>query len=1289
MSILFRQEDGIRVESDRQQEQHVPYVQLIFGKAKGVRLDLNQQEVTVGRRSSSAIVIDDPAVSDIQCYLVKAGEGYLLREAGSTNGVDSNGQIMLDTELHNGDVLAIGPAELIYCTEEKGGGEGFLPSNSPPFEPVPPKISLLGRICWPFTYEGRARRGLQLACEFPDEPKRTENVTKALFKLRARKGTLSSSARALHADLLVHLVWKALARGDIQQSAEYLSSLDSDFPVLEAKTALRWDFMCALWAEGERDAFVRQAGLFVADVRAANTSRESMVLDVIKTIYEQISPSVCASVIGKAHKTILGRAQVQAALALCTCPPAFADVAEARKWTAQISPDGLSFSMVMAADAHLVAAQAAETENKFEGMLDSALQALRLAPSHRPVLYWLTRTKLHDAKANPAEHLGPVAVSGDSNWDRLALLMTLHQRPSVGTAAATRPMFEGKMGQLAPPEVMLVVELVRRALEPTLPSAPADIEVADSICRSVQKQVGAVPWSQIHIANKLVRLDCGFKSAYELLEQRDVIDQPWARPIARIARILAGTPLKPKSGLNNDALTVMEVAAHRLLAADSANTEPSYILVIQGLQACRQDEVFNQFPDLVEVVAVLVLALRVVGGDAVGAWPELQATKLSKNASHWLVWLNARIYLLAMDICSPIAPSFSPLNTSMPAVAWAIDCWNRNRSRPEATDDAAMKEVRACLERWATKGKANVVVSAILATRKTAYRSFDAAGTPIKVTSVHEELGELADAVCVAELRMEVSYACARQAISQGKAGDAVSDLAALDKGMAQVCDLAVMWWCPLVRYWLGVSHAHQQNKNAAAILQGLVGGPRDNESRAQLSLLALRDGLVTEAAQRLEGASDSVPSVRYARALTLARSGKPLEARQLLGSDDAARVFAESVYALPAHRLAAAIEERCDNRDEGDRLNGAVLEAHPDDEVAGIRLGRSLLERAYSQFRTQRSMPGASIGNLLQNLIPAIRTNASWWQSCVLLNDLMNAPDDGLSDLAKKVEAQSGDVERSLAWRQVLALRFVVAGNPAGALAVLDIPVPAGAPAWFVRSRLILKIWQSLIRLPEETGRAEAVQELAGLARECESFGVGDATGTVWRTLADLGVILGSGRYSVPPERWRSLASSPMAHIPFLFDSDPKQRRIAAEALLPAIDSNGIMWNEEQRLLLHALAAWAAEKDDLYVEQYSYLEPVLDELPACARDLWASAALIRYSRADWEKLTGDELPECLADMSDPLVCLILELADARATVGDLKNPSQKVAQKIKGIHSNLAALVEKLDAQKSVPAVL
>ena len=92
----------------------------------------------------------------------------------------------------------------------------------------------------------------------------------------------------------------------------------------------------------------------------------------------------------------------------------------------------------------------------------------------------------------------------------------------------------------------------------------------------------------------------------------------------------------------------------------------------------------------------------------------------------------------------------------------------------------------------------------------------------------------------------------------------------------------------------------------------------------------------------------------------------------------------------------------------------------------------------------------------------------------------------------------------------------------------------------------------------------------------------------------------------------------------------------------------------------------------------------MLSDLPLHGRDLWLPAALIRYARGDWKSLTGESLPDCLADMSDPLVGLILELADAQAAAGELKHPSQKVAQRIKSIHNNLSALVERLDSTDS-----
>ncbi len=165
-------------------------------------------------------------------------------------------------------------------------------------------------------------------------------------------------------------------------------------------------------------------------------------------------------------------------------------------------------------------------------------------------------------------------------------------------------------------------------------------------------------------------------------------------------------------------------------------------------------------------------------------------------------------------------------------------------------------------------------------------------------------------------------------------------------------------------------------------------------------------------------------------------------------------------------------------------------------------------------------------------------------------------------------------------------------------------------------------------------------------------------------------------------PELGGELAGSPMARFPFLFDANIEVRQAAAEALRPAINTSAVHWSEDARLLLGALAAWAMEKDELFLEHYATLGPVLDELPVAARDLWVSAALIRFSRKDWMSLTGDSLPDSIADLSDPLVYLIVELAAVRATVSEIKEPSQALARKIESIQKNLNALVARLDSQ-------
>ncbi len=1259
----------------------MPYLYIICGATKGLRLALTQQDVTIGRESSNAITVDDPAVSIRHCVLSREGEGYRVRVAGSASGVTLNGQPVTDELLHHGDIIVVGPAEFIYCSQVdepdawRPGGDGSH------FSPEPPPLSLAGRLFWPFSLAGRARHRLLLAHRFPDDPHRVADVKTALDAMSAGLAKLSPAGQALRADLLVYLAWKSLACGETMQAAEYLLLVDDSFLAAEAKAALRWDLMGELWGEGSWDAYGIQAGLLLADAPATAPEWADVIPGVVQAIYERLSPAVCGSVLSKAHATLMQRPPLQAALALCACPEDFDHAAEATKWTAQIRPEDLAFSKIMAADAHLVAARAAEVQGDWAGMLNSCLHALRLAPAHSPVLYWLARAKLHDAKANPLDHLAD-AVSGDPRWDRLVLLFTLHQSPSVANADATRRMVEGKLGKLAQPEVLLLVELVRHALEAAPASSPPDIETAAELCLAVQKRVGTLPWTQVPVAHKAVRLDREFKSAYELLEQRDIADQPGARRLARVARILAGTPQRPQTSSPDDALTAIELAMFQLLDAAAAHAAPGAMAIFQGLSVHRQDAVHDQFPDLQWVTDVLLLASRVVNRDFPATYPDLQAMRLPDHAPTWLAWLYARICLLARDYAAPAERMPGVIHTAIPAVAWAVDRWARNQSRSEAKDEIALTDVYTCLDRWAptAAGKAKLVISVILAARKSAYRAFAGDDTRAKIASVHADLGDLADAICAAELCMELRYACARRAISTDKPADAAAELASLDEGMDQLPDIASMWWRPLVRYWLGVAHARQRDGTATAILQELVDGPRGNEARGQLALLAMLEGQADVASRWLAGASDLVPSVRYARALVLTRRCNHLEARQLLVSENGVRVLAGSTYAVPAQRLAAAIEERSGNKEESDRLYSVILEAHPDDVVAGIRLGRSLLESGYAQFRIHRTLDGAAIGNLLQNHVPSVRTEVPWWHPYALLSDLLNAPVVGLPDLAKRVESRHGIAEQNLAWRQVLAARFVKGTQPEAALQILEVAGLASRPHWFDRARLLLRIWQGLARLADNADHDDAVRSLEQCLQVPASLWDGDATANQWRVKAELGTAIGRGAQPVHDELLDQLSGSCMAHIFLLFGGDLKRRRGAAEALLPIIETDGARWNEEQKLLLQALAAWAMEKDDAYIEHYSYLESVLEELPIHARDLWTPAALVRYSRSDWKSLTGSSLPECLADMSDPLVCLILELADARATVGDMKNPNQRVAQKVKGIYNNLAALVERLD---------
>lgn len=77
--------------------------------------DLLPREYEIGRSSSADIVIPDPSVSGHHCKLVPHGDGFAIRDLGSTNGTKVNGKaISGDHGLRGGETITLGEVTLGY-----------------------------------------------------------------------------------------------------------------------------------------------------------------------------------------------------------------------------------------------------------------------------------------------------------------------------------------------------------------------------------------------------------------------------------------------------------------------------------------------------------------------------------------------------------------------------------------------------------------------------------------------------------------------------------------------------------------------------------------------------------------------------------------------------------------------------------------------------------------------------------------------------------------------------------------------------------------------------------------------------------------------------------------------------------------------------------------------------------------------------------------------------------------------------------------------------------------------
>lgn len=85
--------------------------QIVFkkGPTPGKTIDLDTDEVTVGREKTNVLVINDKSLSRFHARLRKTGNGYTLEDLGSTNGTLLNGNLVdSPSKLKPGDEIGFG-----------------------------------------------------------------------------------------------------------------------------------------------------------------------------------------------------------------------------------------------------------------------------------------------------------------------------------------------------------------------------------------------------------------------------------------------------------------------------------------------------------------------------------------------------------------------------------------------------------------------------------------------------------------------------------------------------------------------------------------------------------------------------------------------------------------------------------------------------------------------------------------------------------------------------------------------------------------------------------------------------------------------------------------------------------------------------------------------------------------------------------------------------------------------------------------------------------------------------
>lgn len=1199
------------------------------------------------------------------------------------------------------------------------------------FVPRSHALSLPMRIVGMLTIWGRARSRLNAAIDNPTNGRYQDRVVRTLNQLRPRLSNATNAKLVVYRDTALFLAWSAINAKEYNRARELLHELDQRFPDSLERMSLRAQCVASLSLETSKPQAGRAPDGRLRDILVLHLVcllRDPLIVSYGKLLRQALDFAHCWMKAEELRQTaasleslpLASRLSARAAIALWQCPRQFELRSDAMAWASRLSPDRLRFSPRMHVDAWLRRAEIAEWEGDPSAVEQCARALLSAATKYPSAMLACARAMLFlGNKGLPSDNtLAAMPASDESRM--LRLLCDMRRHATLQSAGATITWLRSQAAQIRP----LDLRLVLRMLEPIMASAALrnreDTEICERLSREfriaasqfvprmqfkneycaacgtgsefpIQTDLGnhqwryrsatlrctacgaklapvssrttsaLFPWTVLRQAEKAILIDADYKSALTLLQTEELVSNSESRRLVQIARLLDGSPAEPSPG---DPSKDMADLCEAFLCVIVRPAVP--IAVLQDLHRRLCDTATSAAANWSDAVAacrnVLELTLGFLAGKDVSN--SVANLELVAGAPAWAQWL---LQLLALMCCPQrkFAQSIAP----------------------------------------------------------TSWEHTSVLGTGA--------LGERAAAAIAADAKMRTHFC---EALRRQRTTPAKTAMEAFDRIGHEIASLPMLlasWWQPVVQYWRGVTRARAGNQEALGLLRGLLGGHFDVKARAQLAILSVQRADLDGADQWIAPIETTEPSVIYARALIATRRGDNAAAITFLDSLQTSQQTTDtnSPYLPAARRLIGAIAERQGDLLTAQREYRQAVEANPHEPIAAARLGRVILHQLWKTDGTGDVAALAEVPGLFKDAMEHPAAPISWCMPYIRLAHLWRLEGEDIDALIASLKCkQSKDpAANNAAWNQLSLRCLLTFGRAQEVLEVLD-----KRPEWdeptFKACYLILEGWSLLVRLwrpycpPAESqvkteaqrvwiernrepnhddeNWALALARLQAAAREAcvDKLILRDIEELIsriktsdelvripiveqWQKALELAFRIATSSEPAAAADWVQLGDWTFGHIGRLWVANAGLGE--SQAVASMLSAPGKGYSNEQITVLRAAVDLLLGHDDSFVKDYETLEPQLSALPTDPIGMWLAAAGVWHKRRNWQRLLDSDLPESVADLSNPAVRLQIGLSYAHAATDAVQRNDTRQAQlRIRQALDNIQGLRQETVAQ-------